>query len=57
MIQECNFKSRIRHRDKSGCDLTPTDNVCPGEDYCILYQIYQILEKQKTPLNTESVIQ
>jgi hypothetical protein len=57
MIEECNFKSKIRHRDKSGCDLTPTDNVCPGEECCILYQIYQTLEKQKTQLNTERVIQ
>jgi hypothetical protein len=40
MIQECNFKSKIRHRDAYGCDLTPDDVVCPGEDNCILYQIF-----------------
>lgn len=40
MIEECNFKSRIRHRDAPGCHLTPNDIVCPGEDKCILYQIY-----------------
>ena len=57
MIEECNFKSRIRHRDKSGCDLTPTDIVCPGEDFCILFQIYQTLEEQKTEKNKERVIQ
>jgi hypothetical protein len=47
MIQQCNFKSKIRHRDKVGCDLTPTDLVCPGEEHCILYQIYQNIENQK----------
>jgi len=47
MIKECNFKSKIRHRDKPGCNLTPKDNVCPGEKNCILYQIYSNFEKQK----------
>ena len=41
MIEECNFKSKIRHRDSSGCNLTPNDIVCPGEENCILYQIYK----------------
>ena len=40
MIEECNFKSKIRHRESHGCDLTPEDIVCPGEDNCILFQIY-----------------
>ena len=41
MIENCNFKSKIRHRTQPGCDLTPADNVCPGEDACILFQIYK----------------
>jgi hypothetical protein len=47
MIKECNFKSKIRHAESFGCDLTPTESVCPGEDKCILYQIYKHIEKQK----------
>ena len=50
MIEECNFKSKIRHRDSPGCCLTPPDVVCPGEDNCILYQIYIKIEKQKNNL-------
>jgi hypothetical protein len=45
MINECNFKSKIRHRTSVGCDLTPNDIVCPGEENCILYQIYKNLIK------------
>ena len=41
MIEECNFKSKIRHRDSPGCNLTLNDIVCPGEENCILYQIYK----------------
>ena len=55
MIEECNFKSRIRHRDKPGCDLTPTEIVCPGEDNCILYQIYQNIENKKMNLKKEQL--
>ena len=40
MIKECNFKSSIRHRHAPGCNLTPNDIVCPGEENCILFQIY-----------------
>jgi len=47
MLKECNFKSKIRHRDFPGCDLTPPDVVCPGEDECILFQIYKKIEKNK----------
>ena len=47
MIDECNFKSKIMHHDSPGCRLTPTDVVCPGEEHCILYQIYNNLEKNK----------
>jgi hypothetical protein len=47
MIKECNFKSKIQHRESSGCDLTPKDNVCAGEENCILYQIYQNTKKNK----------
>ncbi len=50
MIEECNFKSKIRHRDSPGCCLTPPDVVCPGEENCILYQIYIKIEKQKNNL-------
>ena len=45
MINECNFKSKIRHRTSAGCDITPNDIVCPGEENCILYQIYKNLIK------------
>lgn len=47
MIEQCNFKSRIRHRDSPGCRLTPPEVVCPGEENCILYQIYQNIEKRR----------
>ncbi len=47
MIKECNFKSKIRHRDKSGCNLTPNEIICPGEKNCILYQIYKNTKKQE----------
>ena len=47
MIEECNFKSKIRHRARPGCNLTPTDIVCPGEEKCVLYQVYVKLEKSK----------
>ena len=57
MIEECNFKSKIKHHDKPGCDLTPTNLVCPGEDNCILYKIYQILENQDAKVKNESFIQ
>jgi hypothetical protein len=43
MIEPCNFKSPIRHEHACGCDLTPKDNVCPGEEHCVLYQIYAML--------------
>jgi len=41
MIEKCNFKSKIRHPEAPGCNLTPNDVVCPGEENCILYQIYK----------------
>jgi hypothetical protein len=44
MIEECNFKSRIKHRDSAGCNLTPNEIVCTGEENCILYQIYKKLQ-------------
>ena len=44
MIEECNFKSKIRHRNIPGCRLTPYDVVCSGEENCILYQIYKKFE-------------
>jgi len=44
MIKECNFKSKIIHREKPGCNLTPNENVCSGEDNCIIYQVYKNLE-------------
>ena len=45
MIEECNFKSKIKHGEKYGCDLTPTLSVCPGEENCILYQMYKNTSK------------
>jgi len=48
MIEECNFKSKIRHPDSPGCWLTPPEVVCPGEENCILYQIYKNVEQWKT---------
>ena len=47
MIDKCNFKSKIRHRDSPGCRLTPPDVVCPGEENCILYQIYYNTKKNE----------
>jgi hypothetical protein len=47
LIDECNFKSKIIHRNFSGCRLTPPDVVCPGEENCILYQVYANLENNK----------
>jgi hypothetical protein len=47
MIKECNFKSKIRHGQKPGCNLTPNDIVCPGEDECILFQIYKNTKKEE----------
>ena len=47
MIEECNFKSKIRHRNFSGCRLTPPDVVCPGEENCILYQIYKNIKDKE----------
>lgn len=44
MIKECNFKSKIIHREKPGCNLTPNDIACPGEEKCIIYQIYKKTE-------------
>ena len=59
MIEECNFKSRIRHRAKSGCNLTPTEDVCPGEENCILFQTYYklgILQKKEKEQNNKTDI-
>ena len=47
MIKECNFKSKIIHRDKFGCNLTPNEIVCPGEENCIIYQSYKNSLKKK----------
>ena len=46
MLKECNFKSKIRHRDQPGCRLTPADITCPGEENCILYITYKHLENK-----------
>ena len=32
MIEECNFKSKIRHPEAAGCNLTPNNIVCHGEE-------------------------
>ena len=55
MIEECNFKSKIMHRDSPGCRLTPPEVVCPGEEYCILFQIYKDIEEQKTKQKDENI--
>ena len=47
MIEECNFKSKIRHPEAAGCHLTPNEIVCPGEEHCILYRLYKNSEQQK----------
>ena len=47
MMEECNFKSKIKHPEASGCNLTPTHIVYPGEDNCILFQIYKKIEMKK----------
>jgi len=47
MIEECNFKSKIKHGGIQGCRLTPPDVVCPGENNCILYQTYKKLYSEK----------
>ena len=47
MIGKCNFKSKIRHPEAAGCNLTPNDIICPGEENCILYQIYKNIEMDK----------
>ena len=47
MIETCNFKSKIKHREYLGCNLTPNDIVCPGEENCILYQAYKNSEMLK----------
>ena len=45
MMEECNFKSKIRHSGSPGCNLTPNDIVCRGEDKCIIFQTYKLLNK------------
>ena len=57
MIKECNFKQKvllIGYDDKYSCRLMYISDTldkdiagnpeCPGEDNCILYQIYDKLE-------------
>jgi len=44
MMEDCNFKSKIKHCNKYGYNLTPHESVCPGEENCILYQIYRNTE-------------
>jgi len=46
MIESCNFKSKIMHHEHLGCRLTPPEDVCPGEENCILYQTYFYLKKK-----------
>jgi len=48
MIKGCNFKSKIIHEHRPGCNLTPTETVCPGEDKCILFQTYRMLESSNS---------
>ena len=53
MIEKCNFKSKIRHRDSPGCRLTPPDVVCPDEEDGVLYQIYQNTRRKSEHFSLE----
>ena len=46
MMEECNFKSKIRHLHADGCNLTPHETVCPDEENCILCQSTIILREK-----------
>lgn len=48
MIEQCNFKSKIKHHNVCGCNLTPKDLVCPGEDKCVIYQTYYMLASERS---------
>ena len=57
MIYPCNFKSKVFKDDARGCNLTPDNDTCPGEQHCILYQLYSMLsegEPQEETLSTET---
>jgi len=43
MIDECNFVSKVKHDGKSGCNLTSPGITCPGEENCIIFQIYKAI--------------
>jgi|GEM_PF-1306038 len=45
MIYPCNFKSKVFKDDARGCNLTPDNDSCPGEQKCIIYQIYSMLSE------------
>jgi len=45
MIEECTFKSKVKHGDECGCNLTPERITCPGEDECIFFQTYKNTKK------------
>ena len=46
MIYPCNFKSKVFRDDARGCNRTPDNDSCPGEQHCILYQLYSMLSDQ-----------
>ena len=47
MIEECNFKSKIQHRDAPECNLTPNDIICPGEEKCIFIKFIKTLRNKR----------
>jgi len=48
MIKECNFKWKLEFGEQEEfCALySGGDNTCPGEDNCILYQIYKNIDSK-----------
>ncbi|MFE3845409.1 hypothetical protein ACFL1L_00925 [Thermoplasmatota archaeon] len=46
-MKECNFKSEVKHHELFGCNLTPNNIDCCGEENCIFYQIYRNTHKQR----------
>ena len=62
MIKECNFKAKdisielVSRVDYDICALVSDKWRCPGEDNCILYQIYKSLQPDKPKLPKEPPI-
>jgi len=45
MMEECNFKSSVKHSRSFGCDLTPNQIACPGEKK--LYSLSKLPERNR----------